>query len=230
MPHHRPYQGRLVEGAGYAKEKDVFAWRYIVGPLPPRAQRASDAIKALPEVTCRHIDKSKIEREIELVMEIFNDAWAENWGFVPLTRPELKKMAEEFRLILVPELTLIVSVDGEPAAFAIAVPNLNEHLGNLSGKLFPTGAISLLWGLKVKGTKTARLALLGVRKKFRNMKKYGALSTFMYGELAKSGQRLAIDWGELSWTLEDNAPVNLGIKLMGGTVYKTYRVYKKELT
>jgi hypothetical protein len=229
MPHHRPYQGSLIEGAGYAKEKDVFAWRYVVGSLPPRAQKASETIRALPEVTARHIDKKNIEREISMVMDIFNDAWAEHWGFVPLTRAELKKLADDFRLILEPDLTLIVSIDGEPAAFAIAVPNLNEHLLGLSGKLVPTGALSLLWGLKVKGTKTARLALLGVRKKFRSTKKYGALSTFMYAELAKAGQRLGIDWGELSWTLEDNTPVNLGIKLMGGSIYKTYRVYKKEL-
>lgn len=229
MPHHRPYQGTLIEGAGYAKKKDVFAWRYVVGSLPPRAQKASETIRALPEVTARHVDKRNIEREIGLVMDIFNDAWAEHWGFVPLTRPELKKMAEDFKLILEPELTLIVSIDGEPAAFAVAIPNLNEPLAKLSGKLLPTGAISLLWDLKVKGTKTARLALLGVRKKFRNVKKYGALSTFMYAELAKAGQRLGIEWGELSWTLEDNTPVNLGIKLMGGTVYKTYRVYHKEL-
>jgi hypothetical protein len=229
MPHHRSYQGKLIEGDGYTKEKDVFAWRYVVGALPARTQKANDAIRALPEVTARHVDKSKIEREIELVMEIFNDAWSEHWGFVPLAKPELKKLADDFKLILVPELTLIVSIDGEPAAFAIAVPNLNEHLRNLSGKLLPTGIVSLLWGLKVKGTKTARLALLGVRKKFRGTKKYGALSTFMYAELAKSGQRLGIDWGELSWTLEDNTPVNLAIKMMGGTVYKTYRVYKKAL-
>jgi len=152
-----------------------------------------------------------------------------NWGFVPLTRAELKKLGEDFKLILEPKLTFLVSIDGEPAAFAIAIPNINEHLRYLSGKLLPTGALQLLWGLKVKGTRTARLALLGVRKKFRNTKKYGALSTFMYAEMSKSGQRLGIDWGELSWTLEDNAPVNLGIKMMGGTVYKTYRIYKKPL-
>lgn len=229
MPHHRPYQGPLIEAAGYEKEKDLFAWRYVVGPLPPRAQRASEAIRALPEVSIRHLDKTNIAREVELVMEIFNDAWQENWGFVPLTRAELKKLGEDFKLILEPKLTFLVSIDGEPAAFAIAIPNINEHLRYLSGKLLPTGALQLLWGLKVKGTRTARLALLGVRKKFRNTKKYGALSTFMYAEMSKSGQRLGIDWGELSWTLEDNAPVNLGIKMMGGTVYKTYRIYKKPL-
>lgn len=229
MPHHRAYQGGLIEGAGFVKCKDVYAWKYVVGGLPARAKKAVEQIQALPEVTARHVDKSKIEQEIALVMDIFNDAWSENWGFVPLTQPELKKMADEFRLILVPELTYIVSIDGEPAAFAIAVPNINEHVKDLNGKLFPTGAIKLLWGLKTQGTKTARLALLGVRKKFRNVKKYGALSTFMYAELAKSGQRLGINWGELSWTLEDNAPVNLAIKFMGGKIYKTYRIYEKPL-
>lgn len=229
MPHHRAYQGKLIELAGYSKEKDTFAWKYVVGPLPRRAQQASDAIKALPEVTARHLDKSQIDREVALVMDIFNDAWSENWGFVPLTRPELKKLGEDLKLIVRPELTYIVSVDGEPAAFAIALPNVNEHLKYLNGKLLPTGALSLIWGLKVKGTKTARLALLGVRKKFRTSKKYGALSTFLYAELAKSGQRIGVHWGELSWTLEENTPVNLGIKLMGGKVYKTYRIYGKSL-
>lgn len=229
MPHHRSYQGSLIEGAGYSKVKDLYAWKYVVAPLPRRAREACEAIRALPEVTARHVDKSQIEREVELVMDIFNDAWSDNWGFVPLTRGELKKLADDFKLLLVPELTYIVSIDGEPAAFAIAIPNLNEHLRDLDGKLFPTGALKLLWRLKVLGGSTARLALLGVRKKFRGMKKYGALSTYMYAELSKSGQRLGITWGELSWTLEDNHPVNLAIKFMGGRIYKTYRLYEKPL-
>lgn len=229
MPHHLPYQGSLIEGAGYSKVKDVYAWKYVVGGLPERAKKASAMIAELPEVSYRQVDKSRIKEEVELVMDIFNDAWSENWGFVPLTRAELQKLAEELRLILVPELTLIVSVDGEPAAFAVALPNVNEHIRKLNGKLFPTGALKLLWGLKTQGTKTARLALLGVRKKYRNVKKYGALSTFMYAELAKMGQRIGIHWGELSWTLEDNAPVNLAIKFMGGRIYKTYRIYGKSL-
>jgi hypothetical protein len=229
MPHHRRYQGALIEGAGYKKLKDVYAWKYVVAPLPRRAKEAYEAIRALPEVTARHIDKSNLSREVELVMDIFNDAWSENWGFVPLSKSELKKLAEDFKLLLVPELTYIVSIDGEPAAFAIAVPNMNEHMADLRGKLFPTGALKLLWRLKVLETTTARLALLGVRKKFRGVKKYGALSTYMYAELTKSGQRLGITWGELSWTLEDNHPVNLAIKFMGGRIYKTYRVYEKPL-
>lgn len=229
MPHHRRYQGALIEGAGLRKAKDLYAWRYVVGPLPPRAQKGYEMIKELPEVTARHLDRKHFAREIELVMDIFNDAWSENWGYVPLTRAELTKLKDDLSLILEPRLTYVVEIDGEPAAFAIALPNVNEHIQGLGGKLWPTGALKLLFGIKVSGTRTARLALLGVRKKFRNMKKYGGLSTFLYAELSKSGQRLGIEWGELSWTLEDNAPVNLGIKMMGGKIYKTYRVYERAL-
>jgi hypothetical protein len=229
MPHHRSYQGRLIEEAGLTKAKDLYAWRYVVGPLPKRAQKAVDMIAALPEVKRRHVDRKNLENEVRLVMDIFNDGWSDNWGFVPLTTPELKKLADDFKLLLVPELTQIVEIDGEPAAFAIAIPNLNEFIHDLNGKLLPTGAAKLLWRFKVKGPKTARLALLGIRKKFRNQKKYGALSAYMYGELSRSGARLGIEWGELSWTLEDNHPVNLGIKMMGGEVYKTYRLYERAL-
>lgn len=229
MPHHRPYQGKLIEGAGFVKAKDLYAWRYVVGPLPKRAQKAVDIIAALPEVRTRHVDKKNLENEVRLVMDIFNDGWSDNWGFVPLTTPELKKLADDFKLLLVPELTQIVEIDGEPAAFAIAIPNLNEFIHDLNGKLLPTGVAKLLWRFKVVGGKTARLALLGIRKKFRIQKKYGALSAYMYGELSRSGARLGIEWGELSWTLEDNHPVNLGIKMMGGEIYKTYRVYERPL-
>src|SRR5690606_15555758 len=188
-----------------------------------------DMIASLPEVTYRHVDKSNINREVDLVMDIFNDAWSENWGYVPLTRAELNKLADEFKLILEPQLTYVVSIDGEPAAFAIALPNINEHLRTSGGKT-ALGLLNLAWGLKVKkSTTTARLALLGVRKKYRQNKKYGGLSTFMYAQLAKSGQRLGINWGELSWTLEDNTPVNLGIRMMGGKIYKTYRIYERAL-
>lgn len=229
MPHHRSYQGALIERSGFTKAKDLFAWRYVVRPLPKRAQKGFDMIAALPEVTSRYMDKSKITSEVELVMDIFNDAWSENWGYVPLTKRELRKLADELKLIIEPRLTSIVYIGGEPAAFAIALPNVNEHIKYLNGKLSPSGIARLLWGMKMKGTQSARLALLGVRKKFRSQKKYMALSTYMYGNLSKEGQRLGIHWGELSWTLEDNTPVNLGIKMMGGKVYKTYRIYEKIL-
>jgi hypothetical protein len=180
-------------------------------------------------VKARHVDMKHIDREVHTVMDIFNDAWDQNWGFVPLTEDELGQLASDFKLLLMPELTYIVDIDGEPAAFAIAIPNLNEMIHDLRGKLSPAGMAKLLWRLKIAGPKTARLALLGVRKKYRHVKKYGGLSTFIYARMNESGARCGIEWGELSYTFEDNAPVNVGIKFMGGKRYKTYRLYEGDL-
>jgi hypothetical protein len=229
MQHHLPYQGGLIEKAGLTKLKDFFAWRYTVGDVPPRAQRAHDEIEALPEVKARHIDMSKLDSEVRLVMDIFNDAWADNWCFVPFTENEMLKLAADLKMVAIPALTYICEVEGEPAAVAVALPNINELIKDMHGSLFPLGLPKLLWRLKVVGPKTARLAILGIKRKFRNQRKYAALSAFLYAKLNRAGRDLGIQWGELSWTVEDNGPVNAGIKLMGGKVYKRYRVYEREL-
>jgi hypothetical protein len=229
MPHHRPYQGGLIEKAGLPKVKDLYAWRYEVGEIPERARKATLEIEKLPEVSARHVDPKNLERDVRMVMDIFNDAWSENWGFVPLTESELKKMAADFKLILDPAITYIAYVDGEPAAVSLALPNLNEVIGDLNGKVLPLGLPKLLYRLKVKGTKSARLIILGIKKKFRHVRKYAGLSIYLYSRMNEAGKRAGYTWGELSWTLEDNGPVNVGIKLMGGKIYKKYRLYQAQL-
>jgi hypothetical protein len=229
MPHHRPYQGSLIERAGFAKVKDFYAWRYAVGDVPTRATKAHEEIAGLPEIRARELDVKNADHDVRVVMDIFNDAWSDNWGSVPMSEGELRKLASSLKMILIPELTRIVDIDGEPAAFAIALPNVNEMIGDLHGKLLPFGLPKLLFRLKVAGPTTARLALLGIRKKFRHIRKYAGLSTYLYVEMNRAGQHLGIKWGELSWTVEDNAPVNVGIKFMGGKIYKRYRVYEREI-
>jgi hypothetical protein len=229
MQHHRAYQGGLIEKAGLAKLKDLYAWRYTVGVVPPRAQKAHDEIDALPEVKTRQIDMKNLEAELRVVMDVFNDAWNDNWSFVPFTEAELLKLGDDLRMIANPELSVIVEIDGEPAGFAIALPNVNELIHDMNGKLFPGGLPKLLWRLKVVGPKTARLALLGIRRKYRNVRKYAALSAFVMVKMNHAGRGAGIQWGELSWTDEANGPVNVGIKFMGGKVYKRYRVYERAL-
>lgn len=229
MTYHRPYQGGLTEQAGFKKIKDLYSWGYEVGKVPVRAQKAYDDIAALPEVTSRPIDTKHMLRDVELVMDIFNDAWSENWGFVPLTQNELKKTAEDFKLLLVPELTRIVSIDGEAAAVLLAVPNLNEAVRGLKGQIFPFGFAKLLWRLKVAGVKSGRLIILGIRRKYRHVRKYGGLSAYLYVTANHAAHLLGIEKGELGWTLEDNAAVNAGIRLMGGKIVKRYRIYEKEI-
>ncbi|HEX8792477.1 MAG TPA: hypothetical protein VF765_16120 [Polyangiaceae bacterium] len=229
MPHHSRYQGGLIERSGYAKAKDVYAWHYKVGELNNRVKRAHEEIKNLPEISVRKASLKDIDRDVELLVEFFNDTWSENWGFVPFTRSEVKKMASDFRMLLMPDITCIVNIDGEPAAMAVALPNLNELVRDMGGKLLPFNLPKLLWRLKVEGPKTARLILLGIRRKWRHVRKYAPLSVFMYAEMNEGAKRLGIREGELSWTLEDNGRVNAGIMMMGAKMYKTYRVYERAI-
>jgi hypothetical protein len=228
-PHHRSYQGGLIEQAGYTKEKDLYGWRYEVGDLNARVRKARDDIRAMPEVVSRPLSKKDLERDVKITLDIFNDAWAENWGFVPMTKKEADKMSADLKLFLVPEITRIVTIDGEPAAVALAMPNINELIPDLHGKLFPLGIAKLLYRLKVEGAKSGRLLILGIKKKFRLQRKYAGLSLFLYAEMNDGGRKCGMTWGELGWTLEDNAAVNTGIRMMGAKKYKTYRVYTKDL-
>ncbi len=229
MPHHMPYQGALIEQCGFEKLKDAYAWRYKVGNIPERARKAHDEIAALPEVKTRHIDLRNLNADMRTVMDVFNDAWSDNWSFVPFTEKELSKLAADLKLIAIPQLTYIAEIDGEAAAVAVALPNVNELIRDMKGKLGPLELGKLLWRLKVQGPKTVRLAILGIRKKYRNQRKYAGLSTYLYAEMNESGRRVGVDWGELSWTLEDNGPVNVAIRMMGGKIYKKYRIYEKNI-
>ena len=229
-PHHRPYQGSLIEKAGYQKAKDVWGWRYEVGEPNARVKKAQEDIRAMPEVKIRRLSKANIDADVATTLEIFNEAWNDNWGFVPATPKEADKMAADFKLFLVPDITVLVEIDNKPAAVAIALPNVNELISDLHGKLWPFGLPKLLYRLKVEGAKSGRLILLGIKKEFRQNRKYAALSLMLYAEMNDGGKKAGMTWGELGWTLEDNAAVNAGIRMMGAKKYKTYRVYEKSLS
>ena len=230
MGHHRPYQGRLIEQAGWEKVKDLYAWAYDVGHVPVRAQRAHDGILAMPEVETRVINMKNFEEDVRLILDVFNDAWSDNWGFVPLTEREVEKSAQDLKLIAAPEITRLAFIDGEVAAVALALPNLNEFIHDAHGKLLPTGALKLLWRLRVRGPRSARLMILGIRKKWRSARRYAGLSAYLYVALNHASHLLGYRHAELGWPLEDNAPVNVGIKLMGGRIHKTYRIYERGIS
>ncbi len=229
MPYHNRYQGGLVEQAGYAKLKDVYSWKYDVGQVPTRAQRAHDEIAAMPEITTRFADPKRLEDELRIIMDIFNDAWSDNWGYVPITEKELVKMGKDMSLILMPELTRITFINGEAAAVAVGIPNINEAIRDLDGQLFPLGFVKMLWRLKVQGAKSGRLLILGIRKKWRHVRRYAGLSAYLYVQMNQSAHLLGMTSSELGWTLEDNAAINAGIRLMGGRIEKRYRLYEKQL-
>ena len=230
MPHALPYQGALIEAAGLAPVKDLLAWKYEVQPPPARIERAWQQMNDLPEVRFRSINKCKMRQELDILIEIFNDAWKDNWGFVPTTEAEIEKMAKDMKLIIDEDLAFFAEIDGRPVAVCVALPNLNEATRDFRGRLTPGNVVKLLWRLKVAKLKSARLILLGIRQELRGKKRYGALSTAMYGELSRRGTPKSYEWAELGWTLEDNKLINLGIKSMRAKVYKRYRIYEKSFS
>lgn len=229
-PHHRSYQGALAEGAGLAKVQDLFGWMYKVEPPPPRAEKAWQTINSMPEVRFRPIRPRDLKREIGEILDIFNDAWQDNWGFVPSTDAEARKMAKDLALIMDKRLSFFVEVDGQAVAMCVCLPNLNEAIRDFDGKLNPVTISKLLWRLKARGLKSARLMLLGIRKNFRGSRRYAPLSTALYAEIARRGVKAGYEWAELGWTLEDNRLISAGIKAMRAHVYKVYRVYEKAIS
>jgi len=232
MAHSRPYQGALAEACGLKKEKDLYAWRYDSREeFNARTEKAWRTLGERPDIRLRSVNLRRLRQELDLVMEIYNETWAGKWGYVPVSKDELDKMASDMSLVLDPELAFIAEVDGQAAGMCIAVPNLNQAIGDLKGSLFPFGWAKLLWRTKVRRPSSARLILLGIREAIRRQpKRYGFLSAAMYVEVAKRGLARGYTWAELSWTREDDRPINLGIESMGAAVYKTYRVYEKPLS
>jgi hypothetical protein len=231
MGHSRRWQGALAEACGLSKEKDVYGWRYDVkNGFNPRTEKAWSKLAEHPEIELRSVNLRKMRQELGLLMEIYNETWAGKWGYAPLESDELDKIASDLKLIVDPEMAFIAEIDGVPGGMCITVPNLNEAIADLNGKLFPFGWAKLLWRAKITHPKSARVILLGVREAVRkNVKTYGFLSAAMYVEVAKRGIAKGYQWAEMSWTREDDAPINLGIRSMGGVPYKTYRVYEKPL-
>jgi hypothetical protein len=229
MAHSRPYQAALCEAAGLRKEKDLLAYRYDEMTIPPRAQRAWEEVSKLPEVTLRSIDVAHMQREIGPIMDIYNDAWTGKWCFVPALPDEVRKVAADLKLIADPDLAFIADVNGEPAGMCIMLPNINESIADLNGRLLPFGFLKLWYRLKVKHPTSCRLMMLGIREDIRKQRRYGGLSAAMYVETCKRGLAKGYRWSELSWTREDDAPINLGIRSMGARVYKRYRVFQGPL-
>jgi hypothetical protein len=231
MPHNRPYVGPLIESAGLAKAKDFYAWWYTSGQIDERTRKIAERTLQLPNVRVRPMDLSRFRREVEIVRDIYNSAWSQNWNFTPFTSAELEIIATEYKMFVDTEIALIAEVDGKPAAMCFAIPDVNEMVKDFDGELTkrPFNVAKLLWRLKFRRPTSARLLLLGVKEEYRASHRYGTLAAVLYVEVARRGAARGYVGGELSWTLEDNVMINRGIERMGARKYKTYRVYERSL-
>ena len=228
MGHAQPYYGARIEEMGYQKIKDLYAY-IIDSNFEASAAMQTIVKRAKKRVTIRSLRKGNFDEDIKIIEDIFNDAWSDNWGFLPYTEAEFNQLAKDFKLVLDFELVKIAEVDGASAAFMVVVPNINELIRDLNGRLLPIGWLKLLWRLKVKFPQTVRLPFLGVRKQYHDSFLGAALPFLMIQAAWAHAIKRGVKKAELSWILEDNKGINDIIESLGATVYKTYRIYTKDL-
>lgn len=228
------YQGWIESLPGYQKSKDLFAYEIEAqtAEFSERLLAQSERLKQSGRVTFRQIKLTQWNKEIELLLDLYNDAWEKNWGFVPMDRAEFFEMAEEMRWIMDPSLVLICEVAGETAGFGLALPDINELLhGNRSGALAPALG-KLIWHLKARpalglnsGLRRCRIITLGMRRVYNRL----GLGPLLYTEYLKRCRAAGYAIGEASWILEDNHSMNKALARMGAVKTKTYRLYDKLL-
>ena len=230
MGHARPYYAQRLEALGYAKAKDLICYWYDAKNEPPTSvtYMLRKAVRSA-QMTVRPLDMRRYEEDLAVIIDIFNDAWSDNWGFVPMSESELKHMAKALKPIVKPETITIAELRGEPVAMAIGLPNINEAIADLNGRLLPFGWAKLLWRLKVKTPKSARVPLMGVRKAYHTSMMGAALAIGVIDAMRRAQVAGGAEGGELSWILEDNRAMRRMIEQMGGVAYKTYRVYQRGL-
>jgi hypothetical protein len=228
MGHAHPYYADRMQDNGYRKEKDLLAYIVSTDSELSKAVRKITA-KVKNRVLTRDLRKSQFLEELQIIRDIFNDAWSQNWGFVPFTKKEFEHLGKDLKMLADEELVKIAEVDGEPAAFMILLPNINEVIRDLNGRLLPFGWLKILWRLKVKYPQSARIPLMGVRGRYHNSLMGAALAFGMFADVQQPALKRGLKEVELSWILEDNTGMRNIIESLGGRVYKTYRIYSKKL-
>ncbi len=228
MPNGLKYYASHLENLAYQKEIDLYAYMIKTDFQPPKVMRK--LIRSMPKsMTVRSINKKDLANELEIIRNIFNDAWSENWGFIPFEKTEFQTIGKEMLMIIPETFIQIASIEGKPAAFIVLLPNVNEAVKDLNGKLWPTGWIKLLYRLKITYPRSARIPLMGVRKKYHDTKLGPGLALTVVNALRKPATINLIEDVEMSWILENNSAMSNIIKILGGYRSKTYRVYKKTL-
>jgi len=225
MCHNPAYYQTLLENYGLNKVKDLYAWYLDVRDreLPEKLTRVAAIVTSKYKITLRNIILKNLDQDLELIREVYNNAWSRNWGFVPLTSDEIDYLANDLKQVAREELILLAEKDGKPVGFSMTLPNINEVLIKIrNGKLFPTGIFKLLTGMKK--IKTVRVLTLGVVKELQNI----GLGAVFYLETIKRARKLGMAAGEMSWILEDNQPMNSAIEMLGSKLHKKYRIYHQK--
>lgn len=226
MPYTPPYYLDYMERCGLAKAKDLYAYISIIKDVPSadRLEKLAASLrKRIPGLVVRPANMKKFNKELSAVKDIYNSAWLHNWGFVPMTDEEIDSMAERLKPLLVADLLIMAEVNGDPVAFFMAVPDFNYVLGKLNGRLGPLGIIKFLW--YSRKIRDIRVLTLGVKEEYRRK----GIEAMLYLASFKAAMKKGYERAEMSWILEDNVLMQKGCELMGGKLYKKYRIYEKRL-
>lgn len=224
MPYTVPYYLDLAERYGFKKAKDLYAFiKYAKDGIPPRIEKMINRIKARTNVKVRPFNMKKFERDAQFLKDIYNDAWENNWGFVPMTDEEIDVTGKKLKQFVDPELILFAEMDDRPVAVTVTVPDINQVLKRLNGRLGPIGMLKFLfYKRKITGV---RSLIAGVMKEYRET----GIIAVLYYETEKANLRLGYQWCELGWNLEDNDLINRFDIAIGGKLYKKYRIYEMKI-
>jgi len=233
MPHGREDYKTVMEKAGFNKAIDMMAYQADLNAGYPRPRQTQMMVKMAdkdPDIVIRPMNSSDFMGDVDIVMDIFNDAWSENWGFIPFSDEQIIHMAKEIKPIMFKEGLWVGEIKGAPAAYIWMIPDLNSASKGLNGKLLPFGWAKLLYRLKIQGVKQARIPLMGLRKEWHNTRKGLAIVAKLCETVFEAGRQKGFTHCELSWILEDNHGMIRICEQAGAQPYKTYRMYQKDIT
>ncbi len=231
MGHHRPAYRGWIEAAGYAKAKDLLTYDLDIDKdQPTLIKRMVAAGEKNSRIRIRNVDKSKFDSEAAIILNLLNDAWSDNWGFVPLTDAEIAYAGKKLKPIIYEDLVRIAELDGEPVAFMLTIPDVNEMTADLNGKLFPFGFVKLLWRLRNPKVSRIRVPLMGVTKRLHGTRLAGTIAYMLIEYIRRACvENYGVQQGEFGWVLEDNQGMMSIAELPGATINHRYRVYQKTL-
>ncbi|ART94119.1 hypothetical protein FBY50_1720 [Zymomonas mobilis] len=231
MGHQRPEYRGWIESYGYQGIKDLFTYELdITKPFPEIIQKIVASGEKNPRIRIRQAQKKDFISEAKILMDILNDAWSKNWGYIPLTDHEIEHARHNLEPIVYNELVMIAEIDGEPAAFMMTLPDVNEKLAEFKGKLFPFNFVKMLWWLRHPKVRTMRVPLMGVRKKFQASRLAGQMAFMMIEYIRRNSVKdFGATRGEIGWILDNNQGMRSIATAIKSEVNRIYRIYSKSI-
>ena len=231
MGHNLAAYEAWIEAAGYQGVKDLLTYDLPANrPFPPLIQRIIAAGEKNSKIRIRHVDKKRFDEEAALILAILTDAWSDNWGFIPLTDSEIAFAGKKLKPIVIEDMIMVAEYEGEPVAFMMSLPDVNEFIRDLGGRLFPFGWAKLLWRLKRMRPKGGRVPLMGVVRKLHATRLASQLAFMMIEYIRRAGTaRYGITRAEVGWVLDDNQGMIAIADAIGAEINRVYRVYEKAL-